>query len=346
MPRPYRPRKVGATAPLVFDACQPGVVLRASLYVEIVVATGVMYASPTLQDWVIMFAQLTAAAFPATLLWLLVACSFKQQLACWAESAQLLAGVSLGVLAGLAACLVWSLLAVSEPVPWLAAALTGALLSAGLVFGLQWRAKGRMPADTRARLAHLQSRIRPHFLFNALNSALALVRGDPRRAEQLLEDLAELFRHVLDDEDEYATVADEVALARRYLDIEQIRFGQRLQVHWDLDRRAAGALLPPMALQPLLENAIRHGVEPSNAGAEVTVRTRLHAGIVRLEVSNTVPAGPGRRGLGMALQNVRDRVRLLHDLQGSVRFGYSGDRYQVRIEVPAAPDGAARPGGQ
>ena len=101
------------------------------------------------------------------------------------------------------------------------------------------RAKGRMPADTAARLSELQARIRPHFLFNTLNSAIALVREDPARAEAILEDLSDLFRHALMDPGESVTLAEEVALARRYLDIEQVRFGDRLQVEWALDPRPA-----------------------------------------------------------------------------------------------------------
>src|SRR6185436_5187108 len=123
-------------------------------------------------------------------------------------------------LAGLFACSVGAIVGFAGRVPWLASASTGALLSAAQVAALVLRAKGRMPADTAARLSELQARIRPHFLFNTLNSAIALVRQDPARAEAILEDLSDLFRHALMDPSQTMTLAEEVALARRYLDIE------------------------------------------------------------------------------------------------------------------------------
>jgi two-component system sensor histidine kinase AlgZ len=192
-----------------------------------------------------------------------------------------------------------------------------------------------MPADTAARLSELQARIRPHFLFNTLNSAIALVREDPARAETILEDLSDLFRHALMDPGQAVTLAEEVDLARRYLDIEQVRFGERLQVEWALDELAGGARLPALLLQPLVENAVKHGVEPSPSGAQVKVSTQRRGATVVIKVTNTVPAGQGRRGHGVAQANVRDRLRLLHDVQGQFQTVLKDGIYQVRIEVPA-----------
>jgi two-component system sensor histidine kinase AlgZ len=219
--------------------------------------------------------------------------------------------------------------------PWIASAFAGAVLAAALVAALALRAKGRMPADTAARLSELQARIRPHFLFNTLNSAIALVREDPARAEALLEDLSELFRHALVEPGEAVTLTEEVALARRYLDIEQVRFGERLQVEWALDPLAGSARVPPLLLQPLVENAVKHGVEPSATGAQVKISTQRRSGTVVIKVTNTVPAGQGRRGHGVAQNNVRDRLRLLHDVQGQFQAALKDGIYQVRVEVPA-----------
>src|SRR6185436_18963421 len=158
-------------------------------------------------------------------------------------------------LAGLFACSVGAIVGFVGRVPWVASAFAGALLAAALVAALVLRAKGRMPADTAARLSELQARIRPHFLFNTLNSAIALVREDPARAETILEDLSDLFRQALRDTGEPVTLADEIELARRYLDIEQVRFGRRLRVEWAIDPEAGGARVPPLVLQPLVENA-------------------------------------------------------------------------------------------
>ena len=131
------------------------------------------------------------------------------------------------------------------------------------------------------------------------------------------------------------TVAEEVLLARRYLDIEQVRFGERLRVEWAIDENAGNAKVPPLLLQPLVENAVKHGVEPSATGAQVKVSTQRRGGVVVIKVTNTVPAGQGRRGHGVAQDNVRDRLRLLHDVQGQFQTALVDGVYQVRIEVPA-----------
>ena len=324
-----------APAPvLVFDACQVGVILRAVLYVEAVIAIGLMYVASGTADWLGRVAVVTGGALPATLLWLVLGCSFKRLLARLPLSLQMATGVVLGALAGVYACGMLTLLGFSETPPWLASACTGALLAAGLLAGLVWRVRGRTPAATTARLAELQSRIRPHFLFNTLNTAIALVREEPAKAELVLEDLSDLFRHALAERDDSSTVGQEIELARRYLEIEQVRFGPRLRVEWSLDERVNAARLPPLILQPLVENAVKHGVEPSASGAQVRISTQLRGQVALIKVTNTVPAGQGQAGHGIALANVRDRLRLLHDLQGGFRTALAGNVYQARIEVP------------
>ena len=131
--------------------------------------------------------------------------------------------------------------------------------------------------------------VRPHFLFNTLNTALTLVRLDPAKAEGVLEDLAELFRVAIGDTAESVSLAEEVELAQRYLDIEQIRFGSRLHVSWELDPEAGSARVPPLLLQPLVENAVRHGVEPSPEGGVIRIRTKVKVGRAVLSIANSVP---------------------------------------------------------
>ena len=320
---------------LVFDACHVGVIMRAVLFVEATLMTGAMYGAANPMDWLLRVALLTGAALPATLAWLIVACSFKGQLERLLPPFQAAFGVALGAVAGVYGCVLLQMTGVTASPPWLASAFTGAMLSALLVAALILRAKGRTPAATAARLSELQARIRPHFLFNTLNSAIALVRQDPARAETLLEDLSDLFRHALVDQEEAVTLSQEVMLARRYLDIEQVRFGDRLRVEWALDENAGNAKLPPLLLQPLVENAVKHGVEPSASGAQVRISTQRRGGVVVIKVTNTVPAGQGRRGHGVAQDNVRDRLRLLHDVQGQFQTALVDGIYQVRIEVPA-----------
>jgi len=320
---------------LLFDACQAGVILRAVLFVEAVMSAGAMFGAPDPGAWLLRVALLSAAALPATLAWLLAACSLKRVLARLSPGPQQLAGVALGAIAGGFGCGLLSLVQPPQPMPWIASTVTGALLSAALVAALVWRVKSRMPADTAARLSELQARIRPHFLFNTLNSAIALVRADPARAEAVLEDLSDLFRHALMEPGDSVTLAGEVALARRYLDIEQVRFGERLQVEWSLDPAADEARVPPLVLQPLVENAVKHGVEPSASGARVKVSTQRRSSTVVVKVTNTVPSGQGRPGHGVAQRNVRDRLRLLHDVEGQFQAILKDGVYQVRIEVPA-----------
>ena len=329
LPRPDPPVSV-----LVFDACQIGVVLRAVLFVEIVVSVAVMFSAQGLLDWVTRLSLLTGGALPATLAWLLILCGSKRILSRFQAPHQYALAVLLGGLAGLYGCAVLSMAGLLDVVPWLASAFAGVLLAAVLVAALVMRAKGRTPADTAARLTELQSRIRPHFLFNTLNSAIALVRAEPATAERMLEDLSELFRHALIEPGDSVTLADEIALAQRYLAIEQVRFGERLRVHWTLDPLAHGARLPPLLLQPLVENAVRHGVEPSESGADIYISSQRRSSVVVIKVRNTVPSGQGAGGHGLALRNVRDRLSLLHDVQGQFYSHFKNGVYQVRMEVP------------
>ncbi|HJV96484.1 MAG TPA: histidine kinase, partial [Albitalea sp.] len=309
------PPQAPAALPL-FDVCHVGVVLRAVLFVHAVMAVGVLFAAGSAVAWLGLVAVGSAVALPAVLMWLLLACLLKHPLGRLPAPAQWFAAAALGAASGLFG---WSLgtfvgADVFGGVRALGPALAGAGMAMVVFQWLRMRAQARLPADTTAQLAELQSRIRPHFLFNTLNTALSLVRLDPARAEGVLEDLAELFRVALVDNGEAVTLADEVALAQRYLAIEQIRFGDRLQVTWELDPDAGAAKVPPLLLQPLVENAVRHGVEPADEGGVIRVRTRVKLGRAVISIANSVPDVPSLPGNGIALRNVRERLRLMHDV--------------------------------
>ena len=318
----------------MFDACHVGVVLRAVLFVESVVGVGAMFVASQPLDWLMRFSLLTGGVLPATLGWLIATCALKVRLAKLQVQTQWSAGIILGSIAGLYGCGLLALMGLLQPAPWFASAFAGALLSGMLLAGLYWRARAQTPASTAARLAELQSRIRPHFLFNTLNSAIALVRAEPLKAEAVLEDLSELFRSALADPAESVTLGQEITLAQRYLAIEKIRFGDRLNISWQLDANCMQARLPPLLLQPLVENAIKHGVEPSATGADVKISTERRGSTVVIKVSNTTPAGVGEPGNGLALGNVRERLLLLHDVQARFRTVHQDGVFQVRLELP------------
>jgi two-component system sensor histidine kinase AlgZ len=337
--------------PSPFDVCHVGVVLRVVLGVQLVVALGVAHAvsSPALmlQAW----AQSTLMTLPASLLWLVMACSAKGWLRTRSEGMQAACAVGLGALCGLLsavqdqalnAWLVGGVVRLSWA--WLPPMLTGGTMAAVGLAWLRHRAHSELPAHAAARLSELQARIRPHFLFNTLNTAIALVQIDPQRAEAVLEDLAELFRQALTSPHVITTLNEEVELARRYLGIEQLRFGDRVQVRWELDPDAGLARVPALVLQPLVENAVRHGVEVSPDGGWIVVRTKVQAGRAVLMVSNSVPVlaqGQGLPGHGMALRNVRQRLKLMHDVEaefdaGLQRATVAGQPsvYMVKVAVP------------
>ena len=318
-----------------FDACHVGVVLRAVLFVQSVLVVAAMFLASDPADWLLRFSLLTGGVLPATVAWLVATCALKRMLSKLTPPLQWACGLLLGVLAGLYGCGLLSFMGLVQQPPWWASGAAGALLSAMLLAGLFWRAKAQTPAATTARLAELQSRIRPHFLFNTLNSAIALVRAEPLKAEAVLEDLSELFRSALADPAESVTLAQEIALAQSYLAIEKIRFGERLQVVWELDAQALNARLPPLLLQPLVENAVKHGVEPSAKGAQLKISTQRRGGVVVVKVSNTTPAGTGERGHGLALANVRERLLLLHDVQARFHTAHKDGVFQARLEIPA-----------
>ena len=320
----------------LFDVCHVGVVLRALLFVHGVAAIAVSFQATGVQSWLLLLAAASAAALPGVLLWLLLACALKRPLTGLSEPAQWFCVVAMG--AGCAVAGTWLASwpgpdAVATPYLF-ASVLAGAGIAAAMFHWLRMRAQALTPVQTAARLAELQSRIRPHFLFNTLNTALTLVRLDPERAEGVLEDLAELFRVALSENGEAVTLHEEVELARRYLAIEQIRFGSRMQVQWELDDAAAAARVPSLLLQPLVENAVRHGVEPAAEGGTIRVRTRVRLGRAEILISNDVPDAVSQPGNGMALNNVRERLRLMHDVAAQFEARREGPVFRVQILVP------------
>lgn len=211
-----------------------------------------------------------------------------------------------------------------------------AMLSAAAVLAyFNWRHRALSPALSEARLMALQARIRPHFLFNSLNTVLGLMRSEPRQAETVLENLAELYRALLSEAGTLVTLAKELELARRYAEIEAIRLGDRLRVNWQCQDAALDALVPPLILQPLLENAVYHGVEPAESGGEVGVAIAVEGDQLRLVMRNPCMAtAPRQGGNRMALDNIRERLALHFDAEAEMSTYRSGDEFVVQIRMP------------
>jgi two-component system sensor histidine kinase AlgZ len=251
---------------------------------------------------------------------------------------------------GVAACLIALAIALSGQVMFAALArlaplpdgsllrwvLFGLLAEGALLFYFHLRARALSPAITEARLQALQARIRPHFLFNSINAVLSLVRSNPRRAEAALEDMAELFRVLMRDNRELTPLEDEVELCRQYLELEKLRLGDRLTVDWNVKSMPADALVPPLMLQPLLENAVYHGIEPSSTPGTVSINLFLSRGEVHAILKNPYRASGGNHHSGnkMALANVRERLALHFDAEASLESRVTKDAYEVHIRIP------------
>lgn len=218
---------------------------------------------------------------------------------------------------------------------WRSASLAFAVAVILLTY-LRWRTIILSPALYRARLQALQARIRPHFLFNCINTVMSMVRSDPKRAETALEDMADLFRMAMTNDHELVPLGKEIELSRRYLALEQLRLGDRLKVAWHAETLPGDALAPPLILQPLLENAVYHGIEPLPDGGLIDVRLSLRGSEIHIEVHNPLPEAhdSARVGNQLALSNIRERLSLLFDIEAQYKVESGSNFYLVHIVIP------------
>lgn len=209
-------------------------------------------------------------------------------------------------------------------------------------FYLQYESRRHIEAVSQARLEALQARIRPHFLFNSMNTIASLTRRQPDVAERVVEDLADLFRATLGDVRRMVTLHEELDLARRYLNIESLRLGHRLAVEWDAAQLPADALVPAFTIQPLIENAVYHGIEPAANGGTVRLHGDVAGGRIRITVTNplasaTPPHGadaPRRDGNQMALANIRARLEACFGADGTLRTTHDNGHFTVTVTLP------------
>jgi len=310
-----------------------GVTARALIAVNLLALVAALLTEPDWRNTLAAFVMKAALFEPA----LLASLTLLYAAAPWLLRLHYWSGCAL-VIAVVLVCATATQIVLGEFAPAsLVRTLVLATSAAAMVLAyLRLHTKAYSPALAEARLQALQARIRPHFLFNSLNAVLALIRSDPRRAERTLEDLAELFRALMSDGRSLVRLADEIALIERYAAIEQLRLGERLRMSWDLDNAPVDAMLPALVLQPLLENAIYHGVEPGTGIGDVLVRIERRGDRVLALIENPwcEPVSGARAGNHMALDNIRERLMLFFDDEARIASRVEGARYRVQIDIP------------
>lgn len=228
------------------------------------------------------------------------------------------------------------LLAFGLNAPAFRAYLLAAIVSAIVLYYFHLQERAYSPAVAEARLQALQARIRPHFLFNSINAVLSLIRSQPKRAETALEDMADLFRVLMSENRDLVSLAEEVSLCHKYLDLEKLRLEDRLKITWQIDDLPSDAMIPPLILQPLLENAVYHGIEPLPEGGEIIVKIYTKLKELHIIISNPyAPQNDKHVGNKMAMKNIKERLQLHFDLESTLKTESKNNRYFVHIRMPA-----------
>jgi len=204
-------------------------------------------------------------------------------------------------------------------------------------FYVQHQRHRNIESEAAARIEALQSRIRPHFLFNCMNTIASLTRKEPRLAEEAIEDLSDLFRVSLKDAQSLSRLDDELALCKRYLRIEMHRLGERLRVIWDLDSLPGNVQLPALTLQPLIENAIYHGIETLAGGGTIHITGKKTGNHITIDIDNplSMDAYPEHHdGNKLAQENIQQRIKAFFGNHGKLETYVSDDRYHAEITLP------------
>ena len=218
--------------------------------------------------------------------------------------------------------------------------IIGAIISGPVLryFYVQHQWRRRIEAETQARLQALQSRIRPHFLFNSMNTIASLTRSQPEQAEMAVENLSDLFRASLSDATQRFTLDEELDLCRRYVQIESLRIGEdRLKVNWQTNNLPGDALIPPLTLQPLLENAIYHGIESLTEGGTIDVTGTINKKHIELRLKNPIPASgmpKPNHGNQLAQENITERLQAFYQRKADIHFDEQTDYYEVVLNFP------------
>lgn len=201
---------------------------------------------------------------------------------------------------------------------------------------LQQRLRLQQEAELKSRIDALQARIRPHFLFNSMNSIASLIQVNPDAAEEAVCDLSELFRASLTAGTPLIALADEIELCRRFVRIEQLRLGDRLRFRWEVPALSPSLQVPALSIQPLVENAIYHGIQPLAQGGEVVLAVSVGEDTCSVTIDNPRPAQSRAGGHRMALQNVHHRLQAIYGERAMIETDPGGERYRVSVRFPLA----------
>jgi two-component system sensor histidine kinase AlgZ len=279
--------------------------------------------------------------------WIVLSCAFALcQLRPFLNRLSLSLSGSLAfiICTAIAAIILWiSPLLISAPVDiglWARSTTIAAIFSGILLryLYLQQQLSNQQQAELESRIQSLQSRIRPHFLFNSMNTIASLIKLDPKMAEKTVENLSDLFRSSIQSPG-LVSLSEEVELCRRYIAIEKIRLADRLTMEWDFDEKIPNALIPSLSLQPLLENAIGHGVQLLLEGGVIRLSIKKEQQTLHITISNPVPEIDKRRdtsGNQIALSNIKKRLQLHFGDQAKLfmELNDQTNQYLVTIQLP------------
>lgn len=327
--------------PLLPYLCSPPAILGLVLIGELLALVLI------LADYSLSFSWVSLGITSMIIQWIVLSCALVL-----CQLRPLLNRLSLRLSGSLAFCLCTAIAAI---ILWVSPLLTSVPIDVGLwarstaiaaIFSgillrylyLQQQLSNQQQAELQARIQSLQSRIRPHFLFNSMNTIASLINLDPKTAERTVENLCDLFRSSLQSPG-LVNLNEEVELCRRYIAIEKIRLAQRLTMEWDFDAEIPSALVPSLFLQPLLENAIGHGVQLLIEGGTITLSIKKDKQMLYITISNPVPKIDGRRktnGHQIALSNIKNRLQLHYGDQAQLKTELCDQKnqYLVTIQLP------------
>ena len=313
-----------------------GIHLRILLIVNLLAVMAAILLSHQLSEFLPLLAQLSALVQPIILLSMLglyVLHPLLKKLRYWQGVAAIFA-VEISI-TYLVFSFVGYFFAYDKPIEMLRPCLLAAIVTFIVLYYFYLQERAYSPAIAEARLQALQARIRPHFLFNSINAVLSLIRSQPKRAETALEDMADLFRVLMSENRDLVPLAQEIALCHQYLDLEKLRLEDRLKITWQINDMPSDAMIPPLILQPLLENAVYHGIEPMPEGGEIIVKIYTKVKELHISISNPyAPQNNHHTGNKMALKNIKERLQLHFDLESSLKSEAKNNRYAVHIRIP------------